>query len=68
MPLFAAFSALFTLFLVGIVGIVFYKTFIKKKRVSNYYTPFDYISGQTSSPYHEEKEEQVEGDAKAGDK
>ncbi|WP_258871390.1 DUF3951 domain-containing protein [Halobacillus trueperi] len=37
--------------------------FVKKQYPDNSYTPFDYVSGQTETPFHEEeKEEQEEND------
>lgn len=37
--------------------IVGYKMFVKKERIdtSHSYTPFDYITGQTSQEFHEEE-------------
>lgn len=37
--------------------IVIIKTIFRRKLPSNYYTPFDYISAQTTEEFHEEKEE-----------
>ncbi|UOQ92543.1 DUF3951 domain-containing protein [Halobacillus shinanisalinarum] len=38
-----------------LITIVAYKIFIKKERVDNSYTPFDYITGQTDTEFHEEE-------------
>jgi len=39
------------------IMIVIIKTVFRRKLPSNYYTPFDYISAQTTEEFHEEKEE-----------
>ncbi|MCP1396239.1 hypothetical protein J3D61_002632 [Bacillus cereus] len=45
-----------------------YKLFIKKKRITSFYTPFDNITGQTISEFHEEQKilvsEDEDGDGK----
>ncbi|MEC1259801.1 DUF3951 domain-containing protein [Bacillus swezeyi] len=42
--------------------------FIRKKTIQNHYTPFDYIAGQTSKEFHEEKKEQeVRDDDESGE-
>ncbi|MBZ4223849.1 DUF3951 domain-containing protein [Bacillus wiedmannii] len=41
--------------IVILVIISFYKLFIKKKRITSFYTPFDNITGQTISAFHEEQ-------------
>lgn len=56
----AILAILFSLFIPVVIGIVLYKKFVKKQPINNFYTPFDYITGQTPEPFHEEKEEQVE--------
>ncbi|WP_350020191.1 MULTISPECIES: DUF3951 domain-containing protein [Bacillaceae] len=62
-----------TLLLIGAltvvpIVIVVGKTLIIRKFPNNYYTPFDYISAQTTEEFHEEKEEIAEenkdGDSK----
>ncbi|MGR5998524.1 DUF3951 domain-containing protein [Bacillus cereus] len=51
-----------------ILVIVSYKLFIKKKRITSFYTPFDNITGQTISEFHEEQKvlvsEDEDGDGK----
>lgn len=42
-----------TIVILVIIG--FYKLFIKKKRITSFYTPFDNITGQTISEFHEEQ-------------
>lgn len=41
-----------------LIIVVAYKMFVKKQSIdsSNAYTPFDYITGQTSHEFHEEDE------------
>jgi len=39
------------------IMIVIIKTVLRRKLPSNYYTPFDYISAQTTEEFYEEKEE-----------
>ncbi|ASB87475.1 DUF3951 domain-containing protein [Bacillus sonorensis] len=51
-------SLLFPLAVVFVILIAAYHMFIRKKTVQNHYTPFDYIAGQTSKEFHEEKKEQ----------
>jgi hypothetical protein len=41
--------------IVMLVIISFYKLFIKKKNVTSFYTPFDNITGQSITEFHEEK-------------
>ncbi|PEB55508.1 hypothetical protein CON65_13495 [Bacillus pseudomycoides] len=41
--------------IVILVIIDFYKLFIKKKNITSFYTPFDNITGQTISEFHEEQ-------------
>ncbi|PGO22876.1 hypothetical protein CN984_24795 [Bacillus cereus] len=38
------------------------KLFIKKKRITSFYTPFDNITGQTISEFHEEQKVLVSKD------
>ncbi|PEW08995.1 DUF3951 domain-containing protein [Priestia megaterium] len=45
------------------IMIVIIKTVFRRKLPSNYYTPFDYISAQTTEEFHEEKEDE-NGDSK----
>lgn len=55
-----------TIVILVIIG--FYKLFIKKKRITSFYTPFDNITGQTISEFHEEQKvlvsEDEDGDRK----
>ena len=48
-----------TIVILVIIG--FYKLFIKKKRIT-FYTPFDNITGQTISEFHEEQKVLVSED------
>ncbi|MGC4378893.1 DUF3951 domain-containing protein [Fictibacillus sp. Mic-4] len=48
--------ALFFLMAAAIV-LILYNRVIKKKNISNVYTPFDYITGQSKVEFHEEKDE-----------
>ncbi|PGC28520.1 hypothetical protein COM11_17560 [Bacillus pseudomycoides] len=52
--------------IVILVIISFYKLFIKKKSITFFYTPFDNITGQTISEFHEEQKVLVaeDGDGK----
>ncbi|PEA85592.1 hypothetical protein COL60_00460 [Bacillus pseudomycoides] len=52
--------------IVILVIISFYKLFIKKKSITSFYTPFDNITGQTISEFHEEQKVLVaeDGDGK----
>ncbi|HDR4715201.1 DUF3951 domain-containing protein [Bacillus cereus] len=49
-----------TIVILVIIG--FYKLFIKKKRITFFYTPFDNITGQTISEFHEEQKVLVSED------
>ncbi len=55
-----------TIVILVIIG--FYNLFIKKKRITSFYTPFDNITGQTISEFHEEQKvlvsEDEDGDGK----
>ncbi|HDR5398024.1 DUF3951 domain-containing protein [Bacillus anthracis] len=55
-----------TIVILVIIG--FYKLFIKKKSITSFYTPFDNITGQTISEFHEEQKvlvsEDEDGDGK----
>ncbi|MDC6159589.1 DUF3951 domain-containing protein [Bacillus albus] len=55
-----------TIVILVIIGC--YKLFIKKKRITSFYTPFDNITGQTISEFHEEQKvlvcEDEDGDGK----
>ncbi|WP_241771336.1 DUF3951 domain-containing protein [Priestia megaterium] len=51
-------TMLFIVFLTIVpIVVVVIKTVFRRKLPSNYYTPFDYISAQTTEEFHEEKEE-----------
>ncbi|KGX92534.1 hypothetical protein N781_14425 [Pontibacillus halophilus JSM 076056 = DSM 19796] len=57
---------LFTVVL--LILVVAFKIFFKKERPSNFYTPFDYITGQTDQEFHEEQEEwETEEDEETGE-
>ncbi|MBM7705033.1 DUF3951 domain-containing protein [Metabacillus iocasae] len=49
-------AILFPLLVVCLIFITSYKLFVKKAVPNNYYTPLDYITGQTSEECHKEKE------------
>lgn len=51
-----------------LISIVIYKFYIQQKTIETVYTPFDYITGQTSSEFHEEKEDKEENQDKGDDK
>lgn len=48
-------SIVVALAIIGLVAYVGYKVIIKKQRPKNYYTPYDYITGQTDKEFHDEK-------------
>lgn len=50
-------SVVFIIVMVTLICIIAYKVFIKKEKPNNYYTPFDYIAGQTEDEFHEEQGE-----------
>ncbi len=52
--------SVFALTLALLVGLVVMKIVRKRKLPDNYYTPFDYITSQVLSEFHEEKEEATE--------
>ena len=62
----AAIGLPLTIVILVIIG--FYKLFIKKKNITAFYTPFDNITGQTLSDFHEEQkviiEDEEQGDGK----
>ncbi|WP_246009362.1 DUF3951 domain-containing protein [Brevibacillus fluminis] len=49
------------------LGVAIYQSFVKKKMVEHYYTPFDHIFGQTQVEYHTEKVEKKEEEEGEGD-
>lgn len=53
-----------------LILLVAYRVLIKKKNPSNYYTPFDHITGQSVNEFQEEniEDEQEEGNDSADDK
>lgn len=44
--------------MIGLILYIAFKVFVKKKRPKNYYTPYDYIVGQTDKEFHEDKLEE----------
>ncbi|MCJ8012423.1 DUF3951 domain-containing protein [Paenibacillus sp. KQZ6P-2] len=64
--LFLMFS--FTVILIALIGIIAFKIVKKKQLPDCYYTPFDYITGQTTVEFHEEKEEEEEENGQGDDK
>ncbi|MEH7356790.1 DUF3951 domain-containing protein [Neobacillus drentensis] len=59
-------TILFTVLVVYIIGIITYKIIKSRTLPNNNYTPFDYITAQTTVEFHEEKEEKEE-ESKQGD-
>lgn len=46
------------LLIIGLVIWIAYKIFIKKDRPENFYTPFDYITGQSDEEFPKQVEEE----------
>ena len=65
---FTVMTGMFSLFLMMIVGWVGYKKFVKREHVEVHYTPFDYITAQSSVEFHDEKEDHEEQDGHGDDK
>jgi len=59
-------TILFTVLVVCIIGIIAYKIIKNRTLPDNNYTPFDYITAQTTVEFHEEKDEKEE-ESKQGD-
>ncbi|WP_163583110.1 DUF3951 domain-containing protein [Gracilibacillus saliphilus] len=53
--------------IIVLILIVAFKVLIKKERPSNYYTPFDNITGQENKAFHEEKQEQIQHEEETDD-
>lgn len=68
MHLFLYFTTAFTGLLIILIAIVSSKMIAKKAIPDSYYTPFDYITAQTSVEFHEEKEDKEEEDEQGDDK
>lgn len=50
------FLAIFIIALMmGLIIYIAYKVFVKKEHPKNYYTPYDFITGQTDKEFHEEE-------------
>lgn len=62
MIIFSLLISVFSIIILFLIGIVFYKFIIKKENIISYYTPFDNITGQSPSEFHEEKEEREQED------
>ncbi|RWZ58587.1 DUF3951 domain-containing protein [Halobacillus fulvus] len=62
--------SIFSIAFIVLILIVAYRVFIKKANTSNYYTPFDHITGQSVSEFQEEnvRDEQVEERDQGDDK
>lgn len=56
-------SIVISLAMIGLVIYIAYKVIFKKQRPKNYYTPFDYIAGQTDKEFHDEQLEVETEDA-----
>lgn len=52
-------NIIFLLLIIILIFIVAYKILIKKEKPKNYYTPFDYIAGQTDKEFHINEEEEA---------
>ncbi|MCH5584620.1 DUF3951 domain-containing protein [Shimazuella sp. AN120528] len=52
----------------SLIGMISYKFYVQQKTIETVYTPFDYITGQTSTEFHEEKEEKEENQDNGDDK
>ncbi|OYD06820.1 DUF3951 domain-containing protein [Paludifilum halophilum] len=52
----------FSALIIVLIGIVLYKSIIRRKNVHAFYTPFDYLTGQTGVLFHDEKEEKEDDD------
>ncbi|MCM3236183.1 DUF3951 domain-containing protein [Heyndrickxia oleronia] len=60
-------SILFTVMIVFLIGFIIFKIIKNRMLPNNSYTPFDYITAQSTVEFHEEKEETIE-EVKSGDK
>ena len=60
-------SFLIAALLITTVGLVLYKSFVKKQTVEHYYTPLDRVFGQTQVEHHEQKIEKKETEDEEGD-
>lgn len=60
-------SILFTVMIVFVLGLIILKIVKNRMLPNNSYTPFDYITAQSTVEFHEEKEETIE-EVKSGDK
>lgn len=54
--------------ILALLGIISFKIIAGKGLPYNNYTPFDYITGQSSVEFHEEKQEKEEDDDQGDDK
>ncbi|WP_394217767.1 DUF3951 domain-containing protein [Halobacillus trueperi] len=59
-------TGMFFLLVVSVVMLTSYRMFVKKQYPDNSYTPFDYVSGQTETPFHEEEREEEEENDRTG--
>lgn len=66
MPFFVIFTLVFSGLLLLLIGVIAWNVLIKKKLPDSTYTPFDYITAQTSAEFHEEKEEKAEEEQEKG--
>ncbi|MBU5210867.1 DUF3951 domain-containing protein [Heyndrickxia oleronia] len=60
-------SILFTVMIVFVLGLIIFKIVKNRMLPNNSYTPFDYITAQSTVEFHEEKEKTIE-EVKSGDK
>lgn len=59
--------SVFSIILFWVIMYVAFKIVRNKSVPDNFYTPFDYITAQVPSEFHEEKEEEIEKENKQGD-
>lgn len=48
-------SIIVMLAMICLIVFIAYKVIIKKERPKNYYTPYDYIVGQTDKEFHDDQ-------------
>lgn len=68
MEIFLFFTLSFTLLQIVLLGVIAFKIIKKKQLPDSYFTPFDYITSQTTVEYHEEEEEEEQDNSQGDDK
>ena len=53
---------IFSIFIIFVVSFVLYRILSEKGAPDNSYTPFDYITGQTDTEFHENEKESEPND------